>query len=80
MGSHLTKDGLRGQNDAQAIAEAVTRPTMKFVPIKTIEQQDNLLIHRARELSMKQKIAQSNQIRGLLAEYGIILPEEGFII
>lgn len=63
------------RNDARAIAEAVTRPEMKFVPIKNIEQQDILLLHRARELLVKQKIAQSNQIRGLLAEYGIVIPQ-----
>jgi transposase len=58
-------------NDARAIAEAVTRPSMKFVPQKTIEQQDMLLSHRARELLVKQRTAQSNQLRGLLAEYGV---------
>lgn len=62
-------------NDAEGIAEAVTRPTMRFVPIKNIEQQDVLLLHRAKELAMKQRIAQSNQIRGLLAEYGIVVPQ-----
>lgn len=61
------------QNDARGIAEAVVRPNMKFVPIKRIEQQDLLLVHRARELSVKQRTAQSNQIRGLLAEYGVII-------
>jgi len=45
------------QNDARGIAEAVTRPHMKFVTIKTIEQQDILLLHRARELLVKQKTA-----------------------
>jgi transposase len=60
-------------NDARAIAEAVTRPDMKFVPTKSIEQQDILLIHRGRELAVKQRTAQANQIRGLLAEYGIII-------
>jgi len=63
------------QNDARGIAEAVTRPNMKFVSVKKIEQQDILLLHRARELIVKQKTAQSNQIRGLLAEYGIIIPK-----
>lgn len=63
------------RNDSQAIAEAVTRPRMKFVPIKRIDQQDILLVHRARELVIKQRTAQGNQIRGLLAEYGIILPK-----
>ena len=63
------------QNDARGIAEAVTRPDMKFVPIKKIEQQDILLLHRARDLLIKQRTAQANQIRGLLAEYGIIIPK-----
>lgn len=60
-------------NDARGIAEAVTRPNMKFVPIKNVEQQDILLLHRARELAIKQRIAQSNQLRGLLSEYGVII-------
>ena len=63
------------RNDSQAIAEAVTRPRMKFVPIKRMDQQDILLVHRGRELVIKQRTAQSNQIRGLLAEYGMILPK-----
>lgn len=63
------------QNDARGIAEAVTRPMMKFVSAKTIEQQDILLLHRARELVMKQRTAQANQIRGLLMEYGVVIPQ-----
>lgn len=46
---------------------------MRFVPKKTMEQQDVLLLHRARELAMKQRTAHGNQIRGLLAEYGIVV-------
>jgi transposase len=69
------KSNKNDRNDAAGIAEAATRPTMKFVPIKTIQQQDILLLHRARNLIMKQRTAQANQIRGLLAEYGIILPK-----
>lgn len=61
-------------NDAAGIAEAVTRPGMRFVAIKSIEQQDVLLLHRARELMMKQKIAQINQLRGLLVEFGVVIP------
>lgn len=61
------------KNDAKGIAEAVTRPGMKFVPIKTMSQQDILLLHRARELSVKNRTAQGNQIRGLLSEYGIVV-------
>jgi transposase len=63
------------RNDARGIAEAVTRPGMKFVSIKKIEQQDVLLLHRARELVVKQRTAQANQIRGLLIEYGIVIPK-----
>src|SRR5947209_2862659 len=48
---------------------------MKFVSIKNIEQQDVLLLHRARELIMKQRTAQANQIRGLLMEYGVVIPQ-----
>ena len=59
--------------DAEAIAEAVTRPNMRFVPKKTMEQQDVLLLHRARELAIKQRTAHGNQLRGLLAEYGIVV-------
>ncbi len=62
-------------NDAAGINESVTRPTMKFVPIKRIEQQDVLLMHRCRQLLIKQRTALSNQIRGLLAEYGVVIPQ-----
>ena len=67
------KSNKTDRNDAEAIAEAVTRPNMRFVPIKTMEQQDTLLLHRARELVMKQRTAQANQIRGFLMEYGIVI-------
>ena len=63
------------KNDARGIAEAVTRPEMKFVAVKTAAQQDVLMVHRIRELLVKQRTAQANQIRGLLNEYGIILPQ-----
>jgi transposase len=69
------KSNKNDANDAAGIAEAVTRPDMRFVAIKKIEQQDILLMHRARELLIKQRTAQANQIRGLLAEYGIIIPK-----
>ena len=62
-------------NDAKGIAEAVTRPGMKFVSAKMIDQQDILLIHRSRELMMKNRNAQGNQIRGLLLEYGVVIPQ-----
>jgi transposase len=61
--------------DADAICEAVSRPTMRFVPIKTLEQQDLQSLHRVRSLTVAQRTAQANQIRGLLLEYGIVLPK-----
>lgn len=61
--------------DAAAICEAVTRPDMPTVPIKNAEQQAILSVHRARQAFVKARTAQSNQIRGLLAEYGFALPK-----
>lgn len=61
--------------DAEAICEAVTRPTMRFVPIKNGEQQAVLSLHRARQGFVKARTAQANQIRGLLIEYGITIPQ-----
>ena len=58
--------------DAEAICEAVTRPNMRFVPIKTVEQQAVLALHRVHDGIVKQRTALSNQIRGLLAEFGIV--------
>lgn len=68
------KSNKSDRNDSEAIAEACTRPSMRFVPIKTVSQQDMLALHRARELSIKNRTALSNQIRGLLCEYGITIP------
>ncbi len=61
--------------DAEAICEAVTRPSMRFVPIKNADQQAVLSLHRARQGFVKVRTAQANQIRGLLTEYGITLPQ-----
>ena len=61
--------------DAEAICEAVSRPNMRFVPIKNAEQQAVLALHRARQGFVRARTAQANQIRGLLAEYGIIIPQ-----
>lgn len=60
--------------DAEAICEAVSRPNMRFVAIKTVEQQAILSVHRARQGFVKARTAQGNQIRGLLSEFGIIIP------
>jgi len=59
-------------NDAAAICEAVTRPSMRFVPIKTQEQQTGLMLHRTRQLLVRQRTMLSNAIRGHMAEFGII--------
>lgn len=61
--------------DAEAICEAVTRPTMRFVPIKNLEQQAVLSLHRVRQGFVKARTAQANQIRGLLAEFGLVIPQ-----
>jgi transposase len=61
------------RNDAEAICEAVSRPQMRFVPIKTVEQQAVLTVHRARELLVSERTAVANQIRGLLLEYGVAI-------
>jgi transposase len=61
-------------NDAAAIAEAVRRPDMRFVAIKSVEQQVVLAQHRVREGLCTQRTALSNRIRGLLAEFGIVVP------
>jgi transposase len=60
---------------AEAICEAVGRPNMRFVPIKNGEQQAVLSLHRARQGFVRARTAQASQIRGLLAEYGIIIPQ-----
>ena len=61
--------------DAEAICEAVGRPTMRFVSIKTVEQADLQAVHRTRSLFVKHRTAVINQIRGLLAEFGLVLPQ-----
>jgi transposase len=61
-------------NDAAAICEAAQRPTMRFVAPKSLEQQDLLALHRIRARLVEQRTGLCNQIRGLLAEYGIVLP------
>ncbi len=69
------KTNKNDRNDAEAICEAVARPNMRFVPVKTPEQQALLALHRARAGSMKARNAQANQMRGLLGEFGIVLPQ-----
>lgn len=61
--------------DAEAICEAVSRPNMRYVPQKTVEQQAIMSVHRARQGFVKARTAQGNQIRGLLSEFGVVIPK-----
>jgi transposase len=65
------KRGKTDAADAEAICEAVTRPSMRFVPVKSAEQQAALALHRTRDLLVKQRTQLVNMVRGLLAEFGI---------
>ena len=69
------KNNKNDARDAEAICEAVTRPHMRYVPIKTIAQHDLQAMHRVREQIIKSRTALANQIRGLLSEYGIVIPQ-----
>lgn len=69
--------GVRGKNDAAdaaAICEAVQRPSMRFVPVKSVDQQARLMVHRARQGFVQARTACINRLRGLLSELGIVLP------
>ena len=71
--------GKRGKNDAAdaaAICEAVTRPHMRFVPIKDIDQQAILCLHRTRQGFVEERTALYNRVRGLIAEFGIVLSQK----
>jgi transposase len=68
------KRGKSDAIDAEAICEAVTRPTMRFVAAKTVEQQAMLSLHRARDLLVRQRTQLINGLRGLVAEFGIYVP------
>ena len=69
----FVKGNKNDYNDAEAIAEAAQRANMRFVPVKSVEQQDLQNFHRQRERIKKERTALVNQIRGLLAEYGIVI-------
>lgn len=68
------KSNKNDANDAEAICEAVSRPQMRFVPAKSVEQQDIQSLHRVRSRLVSLRTGLANQIRGLLSEYGIVLP------
>ena len=67
--------GKNDANDAAAICEAASRPTMRFIPVKSIEQQSMLCVHRLREGIKEDRTACINRIRGLLAEFGLVFPQ-----
>ena len=69
------KSNKNDRNDAEAICEAMSRPGMRFVQIKTVAQQDTQAAHRIREELVGQRTAKANQIRGLVSEYGIVAPK-----
>jgi transposase len=69
------KSGKNDGNDAEAICEAVSRPNMRFVPIKSVDQQAVLSIHRVRHGFVEERTATINRLRGLLAEFGHVLPQ-----
>jgi transposase len=69
------KRGKTDAADAEAICEAVTRPSMRHVPIKSAEQQTALVLHRSRDLLVRQRTMLANAIRGHFAEFGIIAPQ-----
>lgn len=69
------RGGKNDGNDTEAICEAVSRPTMRFVPVKSAEQQAVLSLHRVRQGFVEERTATLNRIRGLLAEFGHVLPQ-----
>jgi len=69
------KSGKNDDNDAAAICEAVGRPSMRFVPVKSLEQQAVLAQHRIRQGFIEERTASINRIRGVLAEFGQVLPQ-----
>lgn len=68
------KSNKTDRNDAAAICEAMSRPSMRFVAVKSAEQQDVQAVHRVRSDLLKQRTGKANQIRGLVGEYGLVAP------
>lgn len=68
------KSGKNDGNDAEAVCEAVSRPSMRFVPVKSVEQQALLTLHRVRYGFVVERTALINRLRGLLTEFGVVLP------
>ena len=74
------KSGKNDANDAAAICEAASRPQMRFVAVKSVEQQSMLCIHRLREGFKEERTACINRIRGLLAEFGLVFPQKPVVL
>ena len=70
------KSNKNDANDAEAICEAMSRPSMRFVSVKTVEQQDIQATHRVRTELIGHRTAKANQVRGLVAEYGLVAPQQ----
>ena len=70
------KSNKNDANDAEAVCEAMSRPSMHFVAVKSVEQQDIQAVHRIRSELISQRTAKANQIRGLASEYGLVAPQE----
>lgn len=68
------KSNKNDRNDAEGVCEAMSRPTMRFVEVKSVEQQDIQAVHRVRSELVKQRTSKANQIRGLAGEYGLVAP------
>jgi transposase len=68
------KTNKNGAADAEATCEAVGRPNMRFVPVKNIEQESILAVHPVRQSFVQARTTQANQTRGLLGEFGLVLP------
>ncbi len=70
------KSNKNDANDAEAVCEAMSRPSMRFVEVKSVEQQDLQALHRVRSELVSHRTAKGNQIRGLVAEYGLVAPKK----
>ena len=74
------KRGKNDANDAAAICEAVLRPNMRFVPVKSVDAQATLTLHRVRQGFVEERTAMFNRIRGLMSEFGIVLPLKAEVV
>src|SRR5437867_11441867 len=74
------KSGKNDGNDAEAICEAVSRPSMRFVPVKSAEQQALLAMHRVRQGFVVERTAAINRLRGLMAEFGVVHPLRSIVV